>query len=141
VAGDHELGVQVLLGEPLVAEGNGELEPPAPRLENSRISSSLPSPSSHSPYLWGFLGDGPFPGALVTVTEETASLSGFIAGVTVVTLVTVFCGCFLSGTGMSSASCRGVPWAAHEGRDLPVDPVRLLPHQIAARLTFRCLSP
>jgi hypothetical protein len=35
----------------------------------------------------------------VIVTEKTASVSGFLAGVTVVTLVTVICGCFLTGTG------------------------------------------
>jgi len=33
----------------------------------------------------------------VIVTEKTAWVSGFLPKVTVVTLVTVICGCFLSG--------------------------------------------
>ena len=33
----------------------------------------------------------------VTVTEETPYLSGFLAGVTVMTLMTVVCGGFLDG--------------------------------------------
>jgi hypothetical protein len=52
----------------------------------------------------GFLRDGPYPKppdrhsiVTVTVTEKTAWMSSFLAGVTVVTLVTVFCGRFLVG--------------------------------------------
>ena len=35
----------------------------------------------------------------VTVTEETAWVSGLLVGVTVMTIMTVVCGCFLIGTG------------------------------------------
>jgi hypothetical protein len=52
----------------------------------------------------GFLRDGPYPKppdrhsiVTVTVTEETAWATGFFARVTVVTLMTVFCGRFLVG--------------------------------------------
>jgi hypothetical protein len=49
----------------------------------------------------GFLRDTASPGILTTVTliviEESAWISGFLATMTVVTLVTVVCGRFLAG--------------------------------------------
>ncbi len=52
----------------------------------------------------GFLRDGTYaeppdrhPTVTVTVTEETAQIRGFLAELTMMTLMTVFCGGFLNG--------------------------------------------
>src|SRR5215212_2802995 len=68
-------------------------------LENLCITSSSPSQWSQCPYLGGFYVTSPLSPCLCTVTPivtaKGPSLCGSLSGVTVVTLVTVVCRCFL----------------------------------------------
>jgi hypothetical protein len=76
----------------------------------------------------------------VTVTEETPYLSGFLAGVTVMTLMTMICGRFLAGVPLIGQGLVSPPESSPHGDQAPQsDYCRLFVRQAPSAIrSIRC---